>query len=135
MEDINEDIKNLYIIRRRLAELTKKPGASCFHYYVGHFIVKIFTDRVQEHNNQKTDERVTHYDIVDINLIEIVRIDNTETNTEKFINLEADDRFKNYQPIKYSEFSGYSYGDKIPIKNLCELIKYLHRISNLSAFL
>lgn len=134
MEDINDNVKNLYVIRRRLAELIKKPGHSCFTYYVGNFIIRIFTHRVREHSTYNSDERITNYDIVDINLLELKRF-NGGGHTEDFINLETDSRFAEYKPIKYSEWSGYSSGREMPLDHLCELVKYLHRLSNLSAFL
>lgn len=136
MKDFNDETNNLYVIRRRLAELVKPPGGSCFHYYVGNFIVKIFTDRVQDHVFHGPDDRITRHDIVDIILVEIKRfVGGNGATTEEFIGLEQDSRFKNYQPIKYAEWAGYSHGREMPIHHLCELIKYLHRLSNLSAFM
>lgn len=136
MEDFNENTKNLYVVRRRLAELVKPPGSSCFHYYIGNFIIKIFTDRIQEHSNRGPEDRITHHDIVDINLVEIKRFKGGNgATTEEYIDLEHDSRFKNYQPIKYAEWAGYSQGREMPINHLCELVKYLHRLSNLSAFM
>lgn len=136
MDDFAEDTNNLYVIRHRLADLTKPAYSSCFHYYVGSFIVKIFTTRVRDHNFGGSDERITHYDVVDINLVEIKRFAGGDgATTEEFINLEKDTRFKDYKPIKYKEWAGYSDGREMPIEHLCELVKYLHRLSNLSAFM
>lgn len=47
---------------------------------------------------------------------------------DKYIKLEADSRFKDYKPIKYSDIQGYSDGDKMPLSNLYELVKYLFRL-------
>lgn len=134
MEDINENTRNLYIIRRRLSERTKRPGMHYFDYYVGNFLVKIDPNRIQEHKDWGPDDRITHHDILDVSLYEFKR--HTDGGSyETYIDLEKDSRFKTYQPIKYKEFAGYSTGQEMPINHLCELIKYLHRLSNLSAFL
>jgi hypothetical protein len=136
MEDFNENTKNLYVVRRRLAELTKHPGGSCFYYYIGNFILKIFTDRVQEHSVYDPEDRITKHEVVDISLVEVKRfIGGQGATTEECVYLEHDSRFKNYTPIKYSEWAGYSAGREMPINHLCELVKYLHRLSNLSAFM
>ena len=134
MEDINENTRNLYIIRRRLSERTKRPGMNYFDYYVGNFLVKIHPDRIQEHKDYGPDDRITHHDILDVSLYEFKRHQDG-SSYETYIDLEKDSRFKNYQPIKYKEYAGYSNGQEMPINHLCELIKYLHRLSNLSAFL
>jgi hypothetical protein len=134
MEDINEYTRNLYIIRRRLSDLTKPAGSSCFYYYVGNFIVKIHTDRIQEHANRGPEDRITFHNILDVHLYEYKR--HTDGNKyEEYVDLEKDSRFKSYQPIKYSEWSGYSTGREMPINHLCELVKYLHRLSNLAVFM
>lgn len=131
MEDINDNVKNLYIIRRKLAEL-KKGNASYFSYYVGKFKVAIWTDRILEHSSPD-DDNIMKHSIVDVNLQEVHRKDNHQLY--EYVELERDERFKNYQPIKYKEYSGMSNGQQMPINQLCELIKYLHRLSNLTAFM
>jgi len=134
MEDINENTRNLYIIRRRLSERTKRPGVNYFDYYVGNFLVKIDPNRIQDHKDWGPDDRITHHDVLDVSLYEFKRHSDGKSY-ETYIDLERDSRFKSYQPIKYKEFAGYSTGAEMPINHLCELIKYLHRLSNLSAFL
>jgi hypothetical protein len=57
-----------------------------------------------------------------------------EGRVHTFIRLEDDYRFKNHKPIKYHELPGYSSGDDMPLEHLCELIKYLYRLCDLSAF-
>jgi hypothetical protein len=131
MEDINDDVKNLYIIRRRLAELTRLPHQSSFKYYVGNFVVVIFTHQVMEQPIADPTDRVTRHNEVDVSLFEVKK----DGTLQLPINLEIDSRFCNYQPIKYREWQGYSSGKAMPLNHLCELIKYLYRLSNLSAFM
>lgn len=134
MEDINENIKNLYIIRRRLAERTKRPGLDHFDYFVGKFLVKINPNRIQEHKDFGPDDRITHHQILNVSLHVIKeKADGTRYHTP--IDLERDSRFSNYKPIKYYHLPGYSTGENMPINHLCELIIYLHRLSNLAAFM
>jgi len=135
MEDFNEKTNNLYVVRRRLAELTKRPHLSHFEYFIGKFTIKIHTDRIREHSNRGPEDRITHHDVLDVYLFENKRFAPNEERYDEQIDLEQDPRFKSYQPIKYSEWSGYSHGREMPIVQLCELVKYLHRLSNLSAFM
>jgi hypothetical protein len=135
MEDINENTRNLYIIRRRLAERERRPGLNYWDYYIGDFVVKIHPDRIQEHAPIVKGDRITNYAVLDVNLYEMSWDSGRTHKYEQFVNLEQDSRFKNYQPIKYKEYAGLSSGAEMPITHLCELIKYLHRLSNLTAFL
>ena len=96
--------------------------------------MKIDPNRIQEHKDWGPDDRIIHHDVLDVSLYEFKRHQDGGSY-ETYIDLEKDSRFKNYQPIKYSEFAGYSTGREMPINHLCELVKYLHRLSNLSAFL
>lgn len=130
MEDINENTKSLYIVRRRLAERTKRPGLNFFDYYVGNFLIKIKTRA--PHGNSS--DRITFHDILDVSLSEEKRYSDGRLY-DSTIDLERDSRFKNYKPIKCHDISGYSNGREMPINHLCELIIYLHRLSNLSAFM
>lgn len=134
MEDFNEKTNNTYVVLRRLAELTRLPHLEHFRYFVGDFTVKIFTVRIQEHSIDLND-RITHHDIVDVYVYEKQKLAQSEDRYDQFIDLEQNSRFKNYAPIKYSEWVGYSAGLEMPINHLCELVKYLHRLSNLSAFM
>lgn len=134
MEDINDYTKSLYIIRRRLAERTKRPGLDYFDYFVGDFLVKINSNRIQEHKDFGPNDRITYHDVLNVTLYEAER-DSAGRPYEAYIDLERDSRFKNYQSIKYDKIPGYSVGSEMPINHLCELIIYLHRLSNLSAFM
>jgi hypothetical protein len=79
------------------------------------------------------DDTVVKHKVVDVDLFEMHRrLDNKRIAI--YIDLETDNRFKNYKPIKYHELPGYSHGINMPIDYLCELIKYLHKLTNLVAF-
>jgi len=135
MEDINENTRNLYVIKRLLSARERRPGCSYWDYYVGDFVVKIHADRIQEHAPIIAGDRITNYATLDVNLHEM-QWDSAKTHKyEQYVDLERDSRFKNHKPIKYKEYQGYSNGQEMPLIHLCELIKYLYRLSNLTAFL
>lgn len=135
MEDFNENTNNTYVVRRRLAELTRYPHTPYFHYYIGQFNLKMFTVRIQDHTDYGPDDRITHHDVVDVYVYETKRFQGSESEKyDEQIDLEQDSRFKNYAPIKYKEWAGYSTGKEMPIEHLCELVKYLHKLAKLSAF-
>lgn len=128
---------NINLIKENLGAMRLKLGQSCFHYYIGDFIVKIWTHRIQEHyssNEEIINDCITNYKVVDINLYEWILAPNKKTRWETQINLEADCRFKDFQPIKYSEFKNLSSGIGMPIEHLCELIRYLDRLPILVLF-
>lgn len=137
MEDINENTKNLYVIKRRLADLKKRPGYNDYVYYVGKYALHIYTNSIQDPASLDPNDSVVKYDKVDVNLHE----ENPRTNSYRIISLRDDSRFSNYKPIQYNFFDGpngrinLSDGREMPVIYVCELIKYLHRLSNLSAFL
>lgn len=120
-------------IKQILALLKKMPGKSYYAYCIGEYTIHIHTHRVLEHPIEESDDSIINYDVVDISLFESKRLDSF-FKEHTFIYLEKDFRFKDYTPIKYSRWSGLSTGEEMPIHNLCELIKYLNRLSNLSIF-
>lgn len=132
MEDINDNTRNLYIIKRRLAE-RKREGSygPYWTYYVGNFIVEI-----TPFNNKNIYDSVVQYECLNVSLFEETKpklspMDKLVTNYKKNIYLLNDPRFINYEPLKKSE--GLN-GIGMPLVTLCELIKYLHRLSNLNVF-
>lgn len=133
---IMENVKNIYVIKRKLSELKKRAGYNDYVYYVGHFILHIYTNSIQDPGSLDPNDCITKYDKVDVSLLE-----SSKNNQNVIVGLRDDSRFKNYRPIIYSFFDGangivnLSDGREMPIINLCELIKYLHRLSNLTAFM
>lgn len=124
-------------IRKTLDEL-KQTHSSYFEYEIGPFTVLIFTDEVLEHKNI-TNDNILNYDTVNVNLCEQKRLvsrypDGSAVYVPSPVSLVKDPRFRNYQPIKYTELIAQSNGQNMTIDALCELIKYLYKLNNLSAF-
>ena len=141
----DDNPKNLYVIRRKLAALRMPPGPIGNHchyqYSVGDFEVWIYTRKTGIYQSQSNKDRqemiendsIVKHDKVNVSLYEWQGQDKVKVRYH--VDLERDTRFSHYQPIKYAEWPGYSKGDDMPLPHLCELIKYLYRISNLTAFL
>jgi len=135
MEDINENTRNAYIIRRKLAEL-KPHNNTMYRYFVGHFEVQIYPHEIQDiRPHEKLADNLLKYKTVHVTLWE-----EGKKSGQQIVRLLDDPRFKNYEPIQYDVHTtpsgklNFSNGDRMPIPYLCELIKYLYRLSNLSAF-
>jgi hypothetical protein len=132
-----ENSKNIYVIRHKLSELKKITGRSYYEWRIGPFVVRIF-NRADEHNIPY----ITQCEMVDVEIREASRRDDQEV-LDNVISLKEDSRFKNYKPIQYNTWKNpddghiinFSDGDNIPISYLCELIRYLHRLANLTAFM
>jgi hypothetical protein len=125
MEVIDNEVKNLYVIKRRLADLkTLQYGG--FEYHVGDFVVKIYTQPFKGMNTIDKNDCIVKHEKVNVLLNEL----NKRNGFYERVNLENDPRFSNYEPIKYDDWNG----DNMPILQLCELIKYLHRLSKLTIF-
>jgi hypothetical protein len=88
-----------------------------YRYIVGHYTIIIYTDVFEP-----TRQQLFQCNIFDIYLHE----------NGRYIYLPQDDRFGNYHPIKYGGYN--SNGKCMPLAQLCELVKYLHKLSNLKAF-
>ena len=133
METEEDNLKNVYIIKRRLADLKEKSPGQFVYYVDNSFIINIYlNDDIRE-----SDDRITNHGDVNIAVYEVYRIllnNGNYHSSQLYLNLDMDPRFKNYKPIQYHEFPWCNTGKHIPIMYLCELIKYLHRLSNLSAF-
>lgn len=132
-EDFNDLVNNTYVIRRRLADLTPIDG--WYYYFVGDFILKILVESERQYSRSsgKSCSLVTRDTLDEVDLFEIQRLKNG-TKCQSFVSLDRDVRFKNYQPIKYNVLPGYSTGKDMPAQCLCELVRYLHKITKLSAF-
>lgn len=134
MEDIDQYTRNTYVIRRKLAELRKWNGENHFEYWVGDkFRVYIYTRDIQDLGHDDKDDRILNHAKVDVNVYDIKK-DANGIRQATYIYLDKDSRFNKYQPIQYKQY-GAQDGREMPINNLCELIKYLHIISKLTAFM
>lgn len=132
------DPKNIHVIRQKLASLKKAPKQNHFEYYIGKFKLNIWLDKIQEHTSPDDDNILRHAK-VNVDVYEIAR-DRTD-RLYNWVYLNRDLRFKDYEPIQSIYDPGdwrnriRANGQDMPILQLCELIKYLHRLSNLSVFL
>lgn len=135
--DQKENAKNIYVIRHKLNDLKRGPHTNHFEWRIGPFVVKIFPD---EHGDPAAHEYLTQYDTVTVHVYE-PRRQADGASQQQYVSLQEDSRFKNYQPIQYNVFESptgsinLSDGQDMPIAHLCELIRYLHRLSNLTAFM
>lgn len=134
--DKDENAKNIYVIRHKLGLLKPCQGnTGRWEYGVGPFNVVIFAYDVGDTPPNQADN-LLRFEKVDVVLNEF-----TKDGTASSVRLNDDPRFKNYEPIQYNVIESpsgrinLSSGDKMPILHLCELIRYLHRLSNLTAFM
>lgn len=112
--------------------MKRAPQQSHYEYYTDKFKVVIHTDEVQAHNDDPNDN-IVHHATVDVSLYEVYKKD-PSARLWNWVHMDRDDRFKNYESIKYGERHTRCDGGKMPLDKLCELIKYLHKLENLSAF-
>lgn len=148
MEDVfdkEESAKNIYVIKHKLGGLTRGPTENHFEWPIGHFVVKIYPKEIQDLQSAyvylppptgktaKQPDCILRHDHVDVHVTEFSPNDNGGT----YINLNTDPRFRDFKPIQYHVAGNINLGDgrNMPILHLCELIRYLHRLSNLTAFL
>ena len=128
-----EFAKNIYVIRHKLAEL--KPSHGRYEYTVGRFTVSMYTYDMQDTPQAPADN------ILKYKTVNVVVNETTVGGATSSVSIRDDSRFKNYEPIQYNVVKtptgcvNISNGDAMPILHLCELIRYLHRLSNLTAFM
>lgn len=132
--DKEENAKNIYVIRRKLATL-KSTNSSYYEYDVGgRFSVRMWA---------KNDGRscVLNHETIDTNVIEWgPKDDESETRVGTYLDLRTDPRLKDFKPIWYKTFDGpngtinLGDGKDMPIAHICELIRLLHRLANLTVF-
>jgi hypothetical protein len=127
MEVIDNNVNNLYIIKRRLADLKLQSGGH-YEYVVGEFLVKIFAHRVQE--QPKSNIKLAACEKVDVVLQEKKK---KQDQYYDHVYVGSDSRFINYTPIQYEGYNHYDLNN-MPLINLCELIRYLHKLSKLAVF-
>lgn len=139
-----ENQKNIYVIKHKLAELPKKFDHWQMH--IGDFRVIMQVPRDEYHpdnlvklpSGKPRTDSIVHYEKLDVGVYETSKA----TGQESMIDLLNDSRFKNYKPIEYNFIDtptgghiNLGNGTDMPLIKVCELIRYLHRLSNLTAFL
>lgn len=126
---------NVPEIRKKLGTMKKVSGRDFYRLIIGRFELHIFTSP----RSFQTDDNILQHETVDINVNE-VHLSPSGNEITDFISIRDDEPFKNYEPIHYNKVitpNGYvnlSDGRDMPIAHLCELIRYLYRLSNLTAF-
>lgn len=135
MEDIfnqDENAKNIYVIKHKLSDLKKGSYQNHFEWKIGFYTIQIYTDRANAR-----DDIITLHEVVEVVLYEDVN----HGKNVSIIGLNLDSRFRNYKPIMYNMVEtpngivNLSNGKEMPIIYLCELIRYLYRLTNLTVFL
>lgn len=139
MDTLNDLVSSNYVIRRRLAELKRAPHQRHYEYYVNRrFKVVIWTNDVRDHVYDLDDNISKHPILESVDLYEVSKSDK---QLYDHVVMGKDTRFTSYEPIKYALNPGTPYevkactGTKMPLENLCELIRYLYKLDKLSAFL
>jgi len=134
--DKEENVKNIYVIRHKLGNLKPCQGnTGRWEYGVKPFNIVIFAYGIGDVPSLQEDN-LLRFEKVDVVLNEF-----TKEGTASSVRLNEDPRFKDYEPIQYDVIESpggrinLSNGNKMPILHLCELIRYLHRLSNLTAFM
>lgn len=130
----DDNPKNIYVIRHKLAAL--KPVRGHWQYPVGNYTVHIYSYAMQDVPNSVEEDN-----ILACKAVNVVLNVTTKSGITSSISLRDDPLFKSYEPIQYNVIESpggkinLSNGDNMPIAHLCELIRYLHRLSNLKAFM
>ena len=126
-------MKDIVAIEQHLSQVRLPTGRHFFWYSVGDFAIWIHPCRSDGFGSFCETDRITQYEKVDIALYENRRQEDGYLCLEG-VDLEYDIRFAHYQPIKYSH-EVLSTGTDMPVTHLCQLIKYLHRLCHLTAFM
>lgn len=128
--------KDISTIRNNLGNLKKAPAQNHFEYYVGKFKINIWLNKIQEPTDDNDNDNILSHEKVDVDLHEV---SNRQDRLYNWVYISTDSRFKDYLPIQYywipGRFQLHCNGEDMPILQLCELIKYLDRLSNLNAFM
>jgi hypothetical protein len=138
--ELEENLNNSYLVKRRLATLKKLPGDRCFHLKIGDFHIRLYANA--DYSNPPNIElpRVTDYKNVTFELWEDYNHLDPNTNLivkgRLKIELYSDYRFALfYEELKYTkEDFNWRQGRLMPIPIVCDLIKHIDRINELVAF-
>jgi hypothetical protein len=148
MEDFEgENPKNLYVIRSQLSARKMLPGDERWSFDVGRYYLVIALaqdDFWRVTDNLTHREAVRNFKIIDFEKFDIYLYEHdrrVNPITRACINLKQDSRFKDHLPIQYNVIEtptggrvNLSDGKNMPLIHLMELIKYLHRLSDLTVF-
>lgn len=132
----DDNPKNIYVIRHKLAALKPVRNKGHYEYHVGTYTVHMYTYEIQDVPTREEDNLLKY------EKLHVVLNQTSKSGVTSSISLRDDPLFKNYEPIQYNAITtptggviNLSNGENMPIGHLCELIRYLHRLSNLTAFM
>ncbi len=146
-KELDENLNNSYLVKRRLATLRKLPGDKCYHLKVGDFHIRLFTNADYSNPPNKELPRVTDYKNVTLEIWEDVSSYDTKRTSywesvkggigkRAKVELSKDYRFADYySECKYTKDEwDWQQGRLMPISVICDIIKYVDRIVELTAF-
>lgn len=133
--ELEESLKNSYLVRRRLSCLRKLKGDACYQLNIGDFAVRMFTNAEYSDPKNRELNSLTDYKAVTVEVWED-QPTGTAIGKRTTINLSQDYRFsETWKELRWTsdEFE-WSHGILVPLHVVCDLIKHIDRISELLAF-
>lgn len=136
-------------IREYLKHWQVKKNSTFYELGVGRYLIRVWTPTSKSHNFRDEalkHDRISIHPTVDVHLIELHKHPNQDSlpydgTIEVHLDLREVEPFKSNQDLWYKTFRSpnglinLGNGDDMPVTQLCELIRFLHRLSNLSAFM
>lgn len=131
--ELEESLKNSYLVRRRLSALRKLPGDACYILNIDKFMVRMYTNAEFSIPANRELPNLTDYKAVTVEVWEQV---SSSENRRVEVYLNSDPRFESF--IEDNRWSDQDWkirtGSHMPVPVLCDLIKYIDRIAELNAF-
>lgn len=135
--ELEENLNNSYLVRRRLATIRKLPGDACYFLLIGDFVIRMYT------NAEYSDPPNKELPLVSYERVTVEVWENSESDPKirsvgyrKQVQLWHDYRFAEYyKELKYTNNEhNWKNGILMPLPVVCDLIKYVDRIVELTAF-
>ncbi len=139
--ELEESLKNSYLVRRRLSTLRKLEGDACYILNVERFQVRMYTNaEFSEPPNKELP--LTAYKAVTVEVWEDKGPDTSPHNVGGILHLRGevqlwnDYRFKDfYEENKWTDKDWqWKNGSLMPLSVVCDLIKHIDRIVELTPF-
>lgn len=152
MENFEEENPNsINAIRRKLSTykiLNSSVSAWAFSIGIFELRVRLIADDYRHYSEEDshgfkdlTKANMLDYEKFEVDLCEHNHNDESSRRMYRYIYLNRDPRFKDHAPIQYDIIKtptggriNQSDGHNMPLLHLCELIRLLNRLSNLTAF-
>lgn len=126
-KELEESLNNSYLVRRRLATLRKLEGDPFYQLKIGAFNIRMYTNANYSDPVNREFKSVIEYNFVSVQIWEIT------DNNQICINPSTDYRFNNFYEENMKN-SGSRLSVSITIPILCDLIKHIDRIVELTPF-